>query len=86
MFRLKVACLVLGLARNVLSRGEDDGLVGQRLPGDGAQRDEAVVVAAYGAVGAVPAVPAAAAVAVVAANFAAGLAVSAESRPMISDT
>ena len=78
-----MARLVLCLARNILPRGEDDGLVGQRLPRDGAQRDEAVVVAAYGAVRAVATVPAAAAVAVVAANLAAGLAVSAESRPMI---
>ena len=59
-----MARLVLCLARNILPRGEDDGLVGQRLPRDGAQRDEAVVVAAYGAVRAVATVPAAAAVAV----------------------
>ena len=83
---LHLACLVLGLSRYVLPGGEDDGLVGQRLPRDGAQRDEAVVVAADGAVGAVPAVPAAAAVTVVVANFAAGLAVSAQSRPVICDS
>ena len=84
--RVEIVCLVLGLARDVFPRGEDDGLVGQRLSGDGAERDEAVVVSAYGAVGAAAAVPAAAAVAVVATNFAAGLAVSAQSRPMICDT
>ena len=86
IFRLKIACLVLGLARNVLPGGEDDGLVGQRLPRDGAQRDKAVVVAAYWAVGAVATVPAAAAVAIVATDLAAGFAVSAESRPVICDS
>ena len=69
----------------MLPLGDYDGLVGQALAGDGAEDDEAVVVAADGAVGAVSAGAAARAVPVLAAVLAAGLAVAPHPCPVAGD-
>ena len=82
-----VGQLLLGLAPAPRGLPADDHrLVGQRLAGDGAEDDEAVVAAADGAVVAAAADAAAGAVAVGAADLAAGLAVAAGARPVTGDT
>ena len=70
----------------MLSLGHNDRLVGQTLPRDGAEDDEAVVVAADGAVGAVAAGAAPGTVPVLATVLAAGLAVAPHTRPVTRDS
>ena len=83
---LVVGQLLLGLAPAPRGLPADDHrLVGQRLAGDCAEDDEAVVAAADGAVVAAAADAAAGAVAVCAADLAAGLAVAAGARPVTGD-